>query len=78
MLSNAISEAEKKDLENKIWEVEAQKAGTDKQAEELKARVAELEAQNSSLEIYLKVSNEQQVNITPLQQHALLIRRKTY
>ena len=43
-----------------------QKATADTQAEELRARVAELEAQNSSLGTLLKASNEQKMDITPL------------
>ena len=78
VLSNTIIDGEKKDLENNILELEAQKATTDKQAKELKARVAELETRNNSLEIQLKEANERQVNITPLWEHALLIRRRTY
>ena len=78
VLSNSITEGEKKDLKNKISELETHKAATDRQAEELNTRVAELEAQNSSFEIQLKTTNEQQVDITPLREQALLIRRKTY
>ena len=58
VLSNTINDGEKKDLENKISELEAQKAATSKQGEELNAWVVELEAQNNSLEIQLKEVNE--------------------
>ena len=37
VLSNAITHGEKKELENNILELEAQKATYDKQAEELNA-----------------------------------------
>ena len=40
--------------------------------------MAELEARNNSLETQLKVANERQVDITPLWEHALLIRKKIY
>ena len=40
--------------------------------------MAELEAGNRSLETQLKVENEQKINITRLQDHALLIRRNIY
>ena len=78
MLSNTITEGEKKDLENKISELEVQKAATNRQAEEINAQVVELEAQKNSLEIQLKAANEQQIDITPFREQALLIRRKTY
>ena len=44
VLSNTITEGEKKDLENKISELDAQKVATDRQAEEINARVVEMEA----------------------------------
>ena len=78
VLSNTIIDGEKKDIEDNILELEAQKVVADKQAEELKDWVADLEAWNNSLETQLKVENEWKVDITPLQEHALLIRRKTY
>ena len=46
--------------------LDTQRAATDKQVEELKAQVAELEAQNSYLETLFKVANEQKMDITPL------------
>ena len=54
MLSNTIAEGEKKDFENKISELEAQKYATDMKSEELRVRVGELEAQKNSLESQLK------------------------
>ena len=44
VLSNTIIDGENKGLEGNISDLEAQRAATDKQAEELKAQVAELEA----------------------------------
>ena len=44
MFSSTIAEGEKKDLESKISKLEVQKDANDKQAEELKAQVVELEA----------------------------------
>ena len=77
-LSNTIISGENKDLEGKISELEAQKVTTDTQAGELRARVIELGAQNSSLETLLKATNERKMNITPLHEHTLLLRRKIY
>ena len=37
-----------------------------------------LEAQKSSLEVLLKVANEQRTNIAPLTKHALMLRSKIY
>ena len=44
VLSNTINDGENKDIENNISQLEAEKATNDKQAEELNARVVELEA----------------------------------
>ena len=44
ILSNTIIDGEKKDLEGNILGLEAQRDATDKQAEELKAQVVDLEA----------------------------------
>ena len=38
----------------------------------------ELEAQNSSLEVLLKVANEQKTDLTPLTKHTLMLRGKIY
>ena len=38
----------------------------------------ELEAQNSSLEVLLKVTNERNMDITPIREHSLLFRGKIY
>ena len=64
MLSNTIAKGENKDFENKILELEVQKAATNRQVEELNARVVEMEAQNNSLEIQLKEANERHISIT--------------
>ena len=58
VLSNAITKGEKKDLENKISELETQKDAIDRQSEELNSWVAKLEALNNSFEIQLKTTNE--------------------
>ena len=42
------------------------------------AQVVALEAQKSSLEVFLKVSNEQRTDIAPLTKHALMLRSKIY
>ena len=41
-------------------------------------QVAALETQNRSLEVLLKVANEQRTNIDPLTKHALMLRSKIY
>ena len=78
VLSNTMIDGEKKDLEGKISGLETQRAAADKQVEELKARVEELEAQNNYLEVLFKETNERKIDITPLQEHALLLSRKIY
>ena len=50
----------------------------DTQAEEIRSRVVELEAQNDSLETLLKAENEKKMDITPLKEHSLLLRRNNY
>ena len=76
VLSNTMIDGEKKDLEGKISGLETQRAAADKQVEELKARVAEPEAQNSSLEVLFKEENEQKMDITPLREHTLMLKIK--
>ena len=78
VLSNTIISGEKKDLEGKISELETKRATADTEVEDLRARVAKLEAQNSSLETLYKEANEQKMDITPLREHAFLLRRKIY
>ena len=58
--------------------MEAQKSTVDQQVEQYKAWITELEAQNSSLEVLLKESNERKMDIMPLKEHALLLRGKIY
>ena len=53
-LSNTIMDGEKNDLESKIAELEVQRSIANKQTEELKVRVAKIEAHNNSLEVLLK------------------------
>ena len=77
-LSNMNLSRKKGELENKIAEMEAHKATTDKRAEQYEAQVVGLEAQKSSLEVLLKVENEQRTYITPLTKHALFLRNKIY
>ena len=69
---------EKKKLESKVAKMEVQKSAADQQAEEHRVRVTELEVQKSSLEVILKVANERKIDIAPLREHALLLRRKIY
>ena len=72
MLSITIVEGEKKEFENKISRLEAQKSVTNRQAEELRDRVGDLETRNNSLETQLKTTNERQLDITPFREQALL------
>ena len=58
--------------------MQAQQSTVDQKTEQYKARITELEAQNSSLEVLLKASNEQNMEITPLREHDLLLRGKIY
>ena len=69
---------EKNILERKMAEMEAQKSTVDQQEKQYKVRIMELEAQNSSLELFLKESNERKMDVTPLREHALLLRGKIY
>ena len=50
----------------------------DQRAEQYEAKVVGLEAQNISLEVLLKVENEQRTDITPLTKHDLFLRNKIY
>ena len=57
-LSNTTLGEEKRDLEGKLAEMEMQRSAAVKQEEESKVRIAELEAQNNSLEVLLKAASE--------------------
>ena len=59
-------------------EMEAQKSTTDQQTEQYKVLIAELEAENSSLEVLLKGENEWKMDIAPMREHAFLLRGKIY
>ena len=78
LLSNPIISRERKYLEGNISGLETQKDTIDTQAEELRNQVAEMEEQNGSLDTMLKATNENKIDITPLREHALLLRRKIY
>ena len=58
-------EGERKEFEEKNIGLEAQKSAADRQTEELRTRVEELEVQNRALETQLKTTNESQLDITP-------------
>ena len=77
-LSNANLSKEKRELENKIAEMQAQRSIVDQQTEQYEAQVDGLEVQKSSLEVLLKVANEQRTDIAPLTKHALFLRNKIY
>ena len=76
--SNMILHREKRNLESKMVEMEVHKFTADQQIEKYKAWIAELEAQNSFLEVLLKVSNEIKIDISPLKEHALPLRGKIH
>ena len=57
-ISNMTLDKEKKNLESEVAEMEVQKSVADQQTEQYKVRITELEAQNSSLEVLLKATNE--------------------
>ena len=78
MLSVTITEGEKKDLESKILELEAQRSAVNKQTKELKNQAEELEVHNQSLQTQLKTSSERKLDITPFRDHAYLIRRNMH
>ena len=71
MLSNVITEGEKKDIESNISKLEAHKSVVNK-------RVEELETPNSSLEKQLQMANEKQPDITPFCGQACLMQRKIH
>ena len=78
-VSVTIMEGEKKDFEDKILELEAQKSAVNRQAGELRTRVdQELEAQNRELEIQLKIANERHLDITSFCDQACMIWRKIH
>ena len=67
-------EGEKRDLEDKISELEAHNSAASRQMRELRTRVEEMEEQNRTLETQLKTANERQPDIIPFCDQACLIR----
>ena len=65
-------------MENKVVELELQKTTTEQKAKKYETHIATLEAQKASLEVLLKVENEQRMDIEPLTKHALMLRHKIY
>ena len=65
-------------MENKVAELELQKATTEQKEEQYGTQVETIEAQKASLEVLLKVENEQRTDIKPLTKHALMLRNKIY
>ena len=61
-----------------IAEFETQKSTTKQKAGQYEAQVVALEAQKSSLEVLLKVANEQRTNLAPLTTHALMLKSKIH
>ena len=70
---------EKGELDNKIVELETHKSTAEQKAGQYEAQVVALEAQKSSLEVLLKVANEQRIDtIAPLTKHAHMLRGIIY
>ena len=65
-------------MENKVAELKLQKTTAKGRAKHYETQVAALEAQKDSLEVLLKVANEQRTDIEPLMKHALMLRSKIY
>ena len=65
-------------MKNKIAEIEAQKYTADQREKQYEYQAVRLEAHKSSLEVLLKVENEQRKDITPLIKHSLFLRNKIY
>ena len=65
-------------LERNMADMDVQKYIADQQTEQYKVQIAELEAQNSSFEVLLKVANEKKMDIAPLRENYLLVRGKIY
>ena len=65
-------------MENKIAELEAQKAVADQREKQYEDQAVGLEAQKVSLEVLLKASNEQKEDIVPLTKQALFLINKIY
>ena len=70
--------SEKGNLENKVVELELQKTIAEQKAKQYETQVATLEAQKASLEVLLKVENEQRTDIDPLTKYALMLRNIIY
>ena len=65
-------------MENKIAELELQKATAEQKEKQYETQVAALEAHKSSLEVLLKLANEKRTDIMPFTKHALMLRNKIY
>ena len=65
-------------MENKVTELELQKATTELNTKQYETQVAALEAQKASLEFLLKVENDKRTDIEPLTKHALMLINKIY
>ena len=76
--SNEKLSTDKGSLENKVAELEMQKTTAEGKAKHYETQVAALEAQKASLEVLLKVENEQRTDIEPLKKHALVLKSKIY
>ena len=72
--SNEELSKEKGSLENKVVELEMQKTTAEGKAKHYETQVAALEAPKASLEVLLKVANEQRMDIEPLRKHSLMLK----
>ena len=71
-------EREKRDLEDKISELEAHNSAASRQTGELKTKVEEMEEQNRTLETQLKTAIERKHDIIPFYDQAFLIQRNIH
>ena len=76
--SNEKLSKDKESLENKVAELEMQKTNAEGKDKHYETQVVALEAQKASLEVLLKVENEQRIDIESLTKHALMLRSKIY
>ena len=69
---------EKGSLENKVVELELEKTATEGKAKHYETQVIALKTHKASLEVSLKATNEQKMDIVPLKKHALTLRSKIH
>ena len=63
--------AEKTQLQNRVMELESEKAATEEKEKQYQMQVAVLEGRNASLTASLKDASEQKTDVQPLKEHVL-------